>query len=125
MADRVSTHGLNISLEGPTTLVAGDVVEIDATANRTVKKLATLGSVTIVGRVLTPPRDGEVTVETAFKREANVTSGAAITRGAFVYDANGKAIQYDSASHDSAAIAGLILESAGAADASIAALLSV
>jgi hypothetical protein len=98
------------------TIEVGDVVTISA-AN-TVIKLAEAGSLKIVGTVAVHQgTDLFCTVETRFReRRDDRLSGAAIAVGPFVWNASGKAIQYNAAVHDPASIAGLAITTANAGD---------
>jgi hypothetical protein len=101
----------------------GDVVEI--TAAKTVAKISGAGSIKIVGtiakRVLNgygwSDKDAMATIETKFRemRDDRI-AGAAIAVGAFVWNAAGKAINYNASVHDPASIAGLAITATNGAD---------
>jgi len=112
---------LAVSFACPSTIAVGDVVVLDSTA-KTVKQVDAAGSVAIVGTVAVHKgTDLFCTVETRFReRRDDRVSGAAITApGPFVYDAAGKVIAYNSTTHDAAAIAGLVITTATAADQTV------
>lgn len=109
---------LAVRLTCPTTIEVGDVVILD-TAAKTVKKLDAAASVKIVGTVEShADLATECTVATRFReRRDDRVSGAAISApGPFVFDASMKAIAYAAGTHDAAAIAGLVITTANAAD---------
>ncbi len=115
-------HILSITLLCAETTAAGDPVEINA--DLTCGKVDSAGSTAYIGTcVKTEAAGGSVyyaSVETKFRvRRDDRLSGAAIAVGPFVWDANGKAIAYSSATHDPAAIAGCCIKSAGAGDVAI------
>ncbi len=110
---------LAVSFICPTTIAVGDVAILNTAAAKTVKKNDAAGSVNLVG-VVDAHLDGATTCTVATKfreRRDDRVSGAAIaTTGPFVWDAAHKVIKYNPASHDAAAIAGLVITLANAAD---------
>lgn len=102
-----------------TTIDVGDMVEISA-AN-TVAVPGGAGSIKIVGRVVKHLDNAtECVVETKFReKRTDRISGAAVAVGAFVFDANGKVINYDSGVHSPAAICGLAITTTNAGDVAV------
>jgi len=100
----------------PADIEIGDVTTISAA--KTVIKLAEAGSLKIVGTVCVHQgTDLFCTIETRFReRRDDRVSGASLAVGPYVYDASGKVINYDAATHDPAAIAGLAITTAGQAN---------
>jgi len=110
---------LAIKVTCPDSVIVGQVVVISG--DNTVAAISAAGSLTVVGTVVQHLEDATTcVVETKFReRRDDRVSGAAIAVGPFVWNAAGKAIAYDSESHDSAAIAGLCIKAASAADQTI------
>jgi len=110
---------LALTLACPTTVAVGDVVVIGS--DLTVAAISAAGHTSILGTVVQHLDDAATcTVETRFReRRDDRVSGAAIPVGPFVWDSAGKAIAYNAATHDSAAIAGLCIKSANAGNAAI------
>lgn len=91
------------------TIEKGDVVVMSD--QNTVAKVSSAGAVGIVGTVDAHEPDALVcTVRTRYReKRADRKAGATFSApGAFVWDADGNAIPYNDASHDSAAIAGVV-----------------
>lgn len=107
---------LAVEMICPTSIAVGDVVIIDD--DKEVIKNNAAGSTKIVGTVATHTANTTTCViETRFReRRDDRVSGAACAVGPFVWDGNMKAIAYNSATHDSAAIAGLVITAASDAD---------
>jgi len=107
---------LAVEMICPADIEVGDVVTISAA--KTVVKLAEAASLKVVGTVCVHRgTDLFGTIETRFReRRDDRLSGAAVSVGAFVWNAAGKVINYNSASHDPAAIAGLVITTANAGD---------
>lgn len=102
-----------------TTINKGDVVEISG--DSTVAVPSGAGSIKIVGTVVKHLDDAtECTVETRFReKRTDRVSGAACAVGAFVFDADGKVIAYNSDTHSPAAIRGVAITHTSAGDAAI------
>jgi len=100
----------------PTSIEVGDVVVIASSG--TVAAISGAGQTTKVGTVCAhTDAAAYCTVETRYReRRDDRLSGAAIAVGPFVWNAAGKAIAYDSNTHDPSAIAGLAITSASAGD---------
>ena len=119
MAQQALSEVLAIGFTCATTINKGDDVVISA-AN-TVALMAAEASLDYVGRVVVH-RDGatECTVETPFRYrplgDDRRLSGAAVAVGPFVFDAAGKVINYDADVHSPAAIRGILITTANAAD---------
>ena len=113
------TDVLAVKLTCPSTITVGDVVDI--TDDLTVSKVDSAGSSAIVGTVCAHNgTDTTCTIETRFReRRDDRISGAACAVGPFVFDADMKVIAYASSSHDSGAIAGLVITAASAADETV------
>lgn len=112
-------NALAVAFTCATTINVNDMVEISA-AN-TVAVPSGAGSIKIVGKVIKHTDDAtECVVETKFReRRTDRVSGAAVSVGAFVFDADAKVINYNSGSHSPAAICGLIITTANAADVAV------
>lgn len=106
------------------TVVVGDVVEL--TGVETCSKLATAGSLAILGTVVKyKPGDTVCTVDCSRfgSKGWPRKSGAAIAAvGPFVFDASGKVIAYDDETHSPAAIGGLVCTLADEADVTVVTL---
>lgn len=108
---------LAISVTCPSSVDVGDVVVISD--DLTCAAISGAGSTAILGTVC-KHLDGETTctVETRFReRRDDRLAGAQVAVGPFVWNAAGKAIAYDAASHDPSAIAGLVIVAGAQADA--------
>lgn len=110
---------LAIRVTCPTTVEVGDVVVISDDLE--VAAISAAGSTTILGTVCQHLDDADYcTVETKFReRRDDRLAGAAVAVGPFVWNSAGKAIAYDADTHDSAAIAGLVIVAGDDADAVI------
>ena len=97
----------------------GDVVEI--TGDNTVACPSGAGSIKVVGTVCKHLEGAaECTVETRFReKRADRIAGAACAVGAFVFDADGKVIAYNSGVHSVAAIRGIAITHTSAGDVAI------
>lgn len=107
---------LAVAFTCPTTIAEGDVAVIDD--DNEIIKNEVAGSLGVVGNVATH-RENATTcvVNTKFReRRDDRLAGAACAVGPFVWDADMKAIEYDANTHDSAAIAGLVIKSAAQGD---------
>ena len=106
------------------TVVVGDVVEL--TGVETCAKLATVGSLAILGTVVKyKPGDTFCTVDCSRfgSKGWPRKSGAAIAAvGPFVFDAAGTVIAYASGTHSPASIAGLVCTTATAANETVVTL---
>ncbi len=102
-----------------------DVVEI--TGDYEVNKPAGAGSIKVVGTIQTATETagGECLVIAHGYRIDKLISGAAVAVGAVVLDGANKVIQYNSGSHDSAAIIGQALQAATGADEEIEILFKI
>ena len=107
---------LAVAFTCPTTIEVGDVALIDDD-NEIIKNNAA-GSLKIVGVVATHKDDATTcVVNTKFReRRDDRLAGAACAVGPFVWDADMKAIEYDSNTHDPAAIAGIVIKAAAQGD---------
>ena len=94
------------------TVKVGDIVEISDA--KTVAVLTATNSIKTVGCVCKHrDTDTECTVETRFReRRDDRVSGEALVVGAFVFGADNTIWQYVAATHDPAAIAGLVITTA-------------
>lgn len=79
------------------------------------------GLLTVVGTVEAhEPDETYCTVATKFaERREDRVSGAAVAVGPFVFDGDMKVIAYDDQTHDSAAIAGLVIVAAAGPDEAV------
>lgn len=102
-----------------TSVAVGDMVEI--TAANTVAVPSGAGSIKIVGRVVQHLDSAtECVVETKFReKRTDRVSGAAVAVGAFVFDGDGKVINYSSDTHSPAAICGLAITTTNAGDVAV------
>ena len=111
MRDKTTQPGyINVEFTGGETLVSQELVEI--TGDNIVMKPVAAGSFNLVGEVVIPcDTSGDpCTIGTFFTKLRTYTTGAVVTVGAIVLDANNNVINYNAAAHDSAAILGLAIE---------------
>jgi hypothetical protein len=124
MYDKTANSGfLNVGFTGAEALVAQELVEI--VDDFEVAKPTADASIEVLGLVVVPcDASGDpVTIETRHTKLRTLTTGAAVTVGAFVLDSNNAVINYNNALHDSAAIQGHILEADATGGSDVACLL--
>jgi hypothetical protein len=114
-----SLDTLAISFSCPTDIEVGDMVAI--TGDKTVGKPTSEGTLNYVG-VVQAHQDGAsvCTVQTRFLRRNDIRiSGGAVPVGPVVLGTDGKLIAFDAQTHSPAAIVGMAITAATAADQTI------